>query len=464
MPLHGRRAAVSCLTDRRLGLLGLVLVLYLLIAGAYSILVPAWEANDEAAHVWYVEYIVRHGDIPLIAGGNGTESHQAPLYYLVESLWQRALHVSDFYPDPQPLPAASQRTPPWSPPRLMLSHDYTPDQHTHAIYDHELRAVSLLLGLCTLVCTYGIGWTATRNADVALVSTAFVAVLPKFDVISAAVTNDAMVIPLCSLGLLLFLRYLRAPEPAGRQRHVLAALLGLTLGVAALTKSNSLPLVPLFIFGICLVGGPWSRRFVDVIIAAAAFLATSGWWFVRNYHLYGDVLAQHATNAYLQKLIPGLIAPVPWSNTERFLHFVPNSLMDTVWYDGGWNQFQAPSAFSAVLSGLALVSLVGAIIGLVRGGAFGESRDSRRVGLVLALTVLAGLAAVLAVAKDSTQAEGRVAYVGLSAFAVLVITGTVDTFGRSPKVRAALLAVWPLLLTLFNLYVFMRFVFPFRHL
>jgi 4-amino-4-deoxy-L-arabinose transferase-like glycosyltransferase len=460
--LHLRRVDVSCPTGMRIGSLGLVLALYLLIAGAYSVMVPAWEANDEAAHVSYVEYIVRHGDIPLIAAGNGTESHQAPLYYLVESLWQRALQVPAFYPDPQARSASQTATA--SSPGLLLSHNYTPDQRTHAVYDHELRVLSLLLGLCTLVCTYGIGWSATRNTDVALVSTAFVALLPKFDVVSAAVTNDAMVIPLCSLALLLFLRYFRAPDSASHQRHVLAALMGLTLGAAALTKSNSLPLVPILIFGIYIVGAPWSRRSVDVAIAAAAFLATSGWWFVRNYMLYGDILAQHATNTYLQKLIPGLVAPVPWSDTERFLDFVPNNLMHTVWYDGGWNQFQAPSPFTAALSYLAIVALIDVILGLVRGGSFGEARNSRRIGLALALTVLAGLAAVLAVAQDSTQAEGRVAYIGLSAFAVLVITGTVNSVGRSWRVRAALLALWPLLLSLFNLYVFTHFVLPFRHL
>src|SRR5262249_39045254 len=73
-----------------------VCVAYLGLAVAFSLLTPAWENNDEAQHVQYVEYVARHGSPPHIRLANGTESHQAPLYYYLAAGWQGLLGIGPF--------------------------------------------------------------------------------------------------------------------------------------------------------------------------------------------------------------------------------------------------------------------------------------------------------------------------------------------------------------------------------
>jgi hypothetical protein len=77
---------------------------------------------------------------------------------------------------------------------------------------------------------------------------------------------------------------------------------------------------------------------------------------------------------------------------------------------------------------------------------------------------LAGLAAVVVVALDTTQTERRIAFVGLSAFAIVAVAGLEQAVGRSARARAAALAAFPALLLAYDAYVLMRYVIPFRGL
>src|SRR5262245_27222355 len=62
-------------------LLTTICALYLAIAASYSLMIPAWESNDETDHVTYIQHILAHAALPRIASAYGHESHQPPLYY-----------------------------------------------------------------------------------------------------------------------------------------------------------------------------------------------------------------------------------------------------------------------------------------------------------------------------------------------------------------------------------------------
>jgi hypothetical protein len=224
-----------------------------------------------------------------------------------------------------------------------------------------LRLLSVVLGLLTVVLTHVAARLATGRADIALAAAAFVALLPKLNVVSAVVTNDALVIPLSSLALVGTLAYVRARGCSSVRAAALASGVGLTLGAATLTKLNALPLIPVLLGGLFLARTSLSRRVRDAGLAVAGWFAACGWWFVHNTREYGDPLAREATRAYLDELVPSLIVPVPWFDTERFLYFVPQSLVETSWYNAGWNQLFAPFAFNLVL---ALVAAVAVFSGL----------------------------------------------------------------------------------------------------
>ena len=136
--------------------------------------------------------------------------------------------------------------------------------------------------------------------------------------------------------------------------------LGVTLGLAAITKFNSLPLAALLFF---LTALPALRRralVLDSVLCGSGFLAVSLWWFVRNKALYGQFLATRASLAYLKAWAPALVVPVSWTNAARFVHLVPSQLFKSVWYDGSWNQLLLPTWMNSALWVFAALSVISA--------------------------------------------------------------------------------------------------------
>jgi 4-amino-4-deoxy-L-arabinose transferase-like glycosyltransferase len=434
---------------------------YLALALPYSLLTRAWEANDELDHTTYIEFVVRHGALPRITSVNGHESHQPPLYYLLAAAWQKVLGIPAFTPSAVPNPHVAAES---NAGRRFLEvlHNYTPAQHQDAVYLHELRLLSVLLGLATVLLSYGCARLVFARAEAALSVGLFVALLPKQLVVDSVVTNDTLVITLCALALFMFLLCEKARrESQEPRRRWLMLGLGITLGLAAITKLNSLPLAGLLL---CLTAVPAlrSRRLLaDSALAVAGALAASLWWFVRNKALYGQFLASRATLAYLKAWLPPLVVPVSWTNTGRFLHFVPSQLFRSVWYDGGWNQFDLPKWMNVLLWALAALSMISAAV-MLRAKRWRGALRPPVSGLAfwgIAGSVLAGIAAVVIIAQTTTQAEGRVGFVGLVGFAILLVLGTAPGTTQNRLARAAVFA-WPAALVAVNVYVVANYLVP----
>jgi dolichyl-phosphate-mannose-protein mannosyltransferase len=447
---------------RRHGPLLFVCLAYLMITLAYSLLIPAWEANDEADHVANAQYIVEHGKLPPLRWQSWHETHQPPLYYIIAAAWQRALGIAPFtheLPPPLGLPLTGPD------PHLWFSHVYSPEQRLDALAVHKLRLVSVLFGLGTVALTYVAGSLVCGQREIAASAAGFVAFLPKFNVVSAAFTNDSLVIMLCSLGLVLALAYRRIPHEKTKApaKMALAICLGMTAGAALITKLNSLPVFAVLLGSLLIVRwNDLSAALRDVVIAAIGLILTAGWWLRLNYRLSGDLLGQKGVHDWLNKVLPGNISIVPWTDSERFLNFVPHCLFQSIWYDGAWNQFLAPFAFNLVLTCIASVALFGVLKAFVQGGLYIKKRDFP-IALLMTCS-LAALAVVFIIAKSATQAEGRLAYVGLTAFALLSVLGVAEAIGDTAGRLRRAAALWPIVLLVFNLYVFLRFVLPFRAL
>ena len=438
-----------------------VVAVYVVLAVAFSQWTPVGEANDELDHVQYIEYIVSTGSFPHISLVNGHESHQPPLYYLLGAGWQELLGAHAFH---LVLPLASP-APYGVLPLHELGHTYTPSQRQDAVIVHELRYLSILLGLGTVLLTFKAAVIATGRRSIGLASASFVALVPKEIVVSSAVTNDVLVIFLGSLSLVLLLLWIRQDSSTMRQR-LLALSLGLTLGAAVLTKFNALPLVAVYL-GVMLVVILTKVRslqtplLLDPLLAALGFLSVTGWWLIRNQHLYGQALAQRASNAYLKKWLPPLIHPVSWFDNQRFLHFVPSSLLASGWYDGDWNQLQLPKALNQALWAAAILSIALFVFSCLRKNTMPVK--SHLMAWIFLGSMLAGLAALLIIAQDTMQAEGRVTYVSLSAFAIVLVVGS-SVFLRSARWKRVALLAWPLVLFGVDIYVLATFVYPGRGL
>lgn len=448
--------------NKRTLALVIICVPYLFLAMTYSFMTPAWEANDEVDHVKYVQYIIEHKTVPFIDAANGYESHQPPLYYILIAGWQNLLHIPSF--QPQITPAVEGETPQLNNGlSLGLSHDYNKLQQQQAVSVHLLRLPSILFGLGTVIFTFFAAMEFQRSVRLAVASALFVALLPKELVVSSVISNDSLVIMLSTLLLLLILKLNNSPSQLKTKYGLAAGVVG---GLAAITKFNSLPTTILLFFGFILVSYIQFRKLhiKTLLYFMLGFFGVTILWFIHNYMNYSDPLAQGVSNAYLRAAIPGLIEPVSWLNTQRFFHFVPGQLLRSAWYNAGWNQLVLPVYIYQLMWTIAALSITGAVLGWKK-----IQRDKRtRKACVEILTVLAAISggiALILVAKSALQAEGRIMYVGLAAFAMLCTAGLKTlSLMISPKFGCLSLAIWPIVFLIVNVYIIVTVLLPLHHL
>ena len=411
---------------------------------AFSLLTPAWEANDEPEHVQYIEYVMHTGRVPAISVANGWESGQPPLYYYLAAEWQRLLDIPHFrvIPLPPALPTAN-------PVHLLMRHDYTAAEREQAIWVHELRLMSVLLAGVTVGACYLATWLVSGRVSLATGSALFAALLPKFGVVFGAVTNDTLVDALCGLALVAVLMWLRVGSGGVARRLAWSVAVGLLLGCATLTKLTALP-VAVFVFGLILLGTLRRRRRQwEPLTMLALAAAVSGWFYLRNYLVYGDFLAARANEKMVRHFFPGClnISCYPLADLHHWLVGVPKGIVQTLWYVGGWNQLTLYPKVSYLLF-LAAILAVAAGAWLGRDLWAGPDGSLLRWSLSsMVMVVLGGLGAAYSVALAATQYQGRYTFVGIGGITGLITLGTWAVLRRL-GVRHEWLAamVWPVLM------------------
>jgi hypothetical protein len=433
-------------------------VLFLLVTVCYSRMIPAWEGNDELDHVANIEYAAKHfGRFIPIAQGRWHETHQPPLYYWLGAAWQRMVSIPAFAVSFPPYRATRPENG-----KLIFAHDrFSPLQRDQAIALHKLRFLAPILGLMTVGLSSLIAWTLTRDQPFTCSASLLVGLHPKFLTLSAVITNDSLAVLLGSALLLLAIYYVAEQGDRSRRRLLNSLAIGLTAGAAVLTKLNLLPLLGLLIPAMLFLAPCTLRqKLVDLLVIATSSLLVCGWWLVHNHAVYGDWLALQASNDWLALRIPKTIQPVSPFNAERFLNFVPQTLFRTFWYNGGWNQLVAPFAVYCVLWWIAAVCLSEAFkLQVIRSGA----TLSNTTVLLPWVSAFAGVLAVLLIAQQTYQAEGRVAFIALPAFAVLLTSGS-QIYLNGTRLASLGLWFWPLVLLILDIYVLTGFVLPLREL
>lgn len=461
---------------------GILTVVYLSFALSTSLLTKAWEANDEPDHVEYAEFILQYGSIPRIAPYNGNESHQPPLYYALMAAWQsllriprlslgfdRGVHTTQYGSGPS-VPALNRSVDIGGTKRFVYKHKYTSRQHQAAVWLHELRLLSIIFGLGTVLLAYACARIVRVGEPMALSVGLSVALLPKELGVTSVVTNDSLVITLCSAALACYLLAERArlENRFGQRRRAILGM-GVMLGAAAITKFNSLPIAAtLFLF----VAWPVVRGLaknqdhndhtlkavrplvVDVVISGAAFIAVSGWWFVWNEAHYKSPLASLVAQKNVQRMSGSIYHP-SHSYVHSLLSIVPHQLFASLWYDASWNLVQLPVWINAVFLALAVLSLTAGTWVLLHRKALGRLQVAGLLGCVLA-----ALIACVQVAQSTSHVEGRIAFVGLCAFALIAAMGMKAVVGHFISRSWMGLLVWPTAFLALDVYVLIHFTVP----
>ncbi|MGD8965948.1 MAG: DUF2142 domain-containing protein [Anaerolineae bacterium] len=357
-----------------------ILVLFAALGTTYSLIVPPFEASDELWHYPMVKTIADNWSLPVQDPGDvgpwRQEGSQPPLYYILGALVTSWVDTSDMAQIRHLNPHVDNGI-------------ATPDGNVNLVVHHPEResfpwrgtvlAIHLVRFLSILMAATGVTLTYLIVHEVlpgkpalALGAMAIHAFTPMVVFIAGSVNNDNLVVPLSSLALLMLLRLLGRRGGTLRQSIGRYLLLGVVLGLSALTKASSLALTMLTALVVTVravrrhsaapagrgAAESWREFVVGALATLLPLLAIAGWWYLRNLRLYGDPTGLNAFIEILGKRdVPADLVQL-WR--ERY------SFLAGYWGNfGGLNVPMAPWVYT-VLNTAVVLAGVGSIVALVK--------------------------------------------------------------------------------------------------
>lgn len=291
--------------------------LFVAIGWLYRQATPLLEIPDEPAHFEVITYIAQHHVLPpkseaTRTGPAPTVSEDVPfyfappLYYGLAALLVGPADGAQFaqavIPNPNFARGIGLNLADGPQNKNMYVHTAVqtpPNLAPWAVAMRRVRLFSLFLGAVTVLGS----WALTRQIwprQWRWQATAVALVLfnPTFLYLSSGVTNDALLIALCTWSFVLLASLWQHDDPALGWRE---AALFVLLGCAILTKQTGFILLPPALLVLLRrarrVG--WSRWRLGAVLVGGLLVVTAvgGWWYLRNALVYGDALALASHNA-----------------------------------------------------------------------------------------------------------------------------------------------------------------------
>ncbi|MEM7344648.1 MAG: hypothetical protein AAF485_10420, partial [Chloroflexota bacterium] len=356
---------------RHPGLL-LASLVYLSLAFSYFFIVPIFEGPDEWTHTGHVKYIAEGNGLPIMWPGQGIwGGQQPPLYYALGALLVQPFELDgvEDYEENRRNPHASigYALDPGNKNNYLHGPEEAFPYRGLALTVHVLRLYSMGFGLITLVFTYLTALeifpflpTAKGAHPVWFATTValFMASQPMFAFITASVANEPANMAFSAIGLWLAQRYiLYGPTPSWQR----AVALGVTLGLISLSKMTGLSFGLVAVVAVLITAiairknqGAALHLWRDGVIIGLLFLLVGGWWYWRNYQLYGDFFQQGLYKIYFN------VDPQPLTLSE-FLYTLSTGEV-SFWATFGWLNIVAPEwvySFYRIISRIGLLGIIG---------------------------------------------------------------------------------------------------------
>ncbi|HEX7594567.1 MAG TPA: glycosyltransferase family 39 protein [Anaerolineae bacterium] len=391
----------------------LIVALFIALGIFYSNTTPVFEAPDENWHYAYVREIAVDHAFPVVVPSEkqawAQEGSQAPLYYTLGAAIVGWIDARDLANTPALNPFARIGEPAAASNDNRNAFLHNSDEafpyRGASLAVHLLRLSSVLLGAATVVLTYGLAREVFPDRSIiALAAAAFVAFLPQFVFISSAINNDNLATTLTAATLWQLARMMRRGLTNKR-----AAIVGILIGSALLTKFNTVTLIPLAVLVILIVSAPkreWRAlvRSSAIVIVIAVLIA--GWWYIRNGQLYGDPTALSLVLSIIGER-PAPITLLRWFAAEN------EGLRLSTWGVFGWMSILASPTFYTFFDALAVIGIVGMAAAIFR-----RRKLSLGIG-VLALWCVVTFAALVSYNLSITASQGRLLFTALPAYAAL---------------------------------------------
>lgn len=409
-----------------------VLAIHFLLASLYSVVTPIWEGPDELGHYRHVRFLITNLALPQ-PGDSANSLDQLthpPLYYAITGLLTSWVETS---PELKPVrnPFAPTGTLEGGANQFVHSDaEAFPYQGT-VLAVHAARLVSAILGTMVVLATYHLGRLLfPQKYEVALGAMAINAFSPSFLFMSAVVNNDIMVTLFCSLSLLFSVRViLRRPG----LKNLL--VLGVSTGLALLSKYNALALLPVvaIAIGLAVAKVLRQRRSLRLPLVGVAVLLTSAalvssWWFLRSAALFGTPIAR--SEKLIARFVTDLTDPgaglrrIDWRLLPQELSYFYKSS----WASFGWGNIFAESWLYLVTGILCLAGVCGFALFLLSKASLSAKWSA--VLLLLAFVLFFLLAAYRTLVVKDPSLRGRYALPTISGVSVLLSLGVVQLAPR----------------------------------
>lgn len=352
---------------------------FLLLGAAYAIVTPVGESPDEAAHIAYVDHVVRNWSlppVPRVYDLTNYESHQPPLDYVLS-----AAVVRVFNGGPVAHPFRSSQALDFEKPG---SRAFAVVSGTSVRTIVILRLIRLLYGVITIVAAFRICDVLDARGKGAA---AALLLAPQFVFISASVNNDASLAAAASIALLLLLR----ASPWS----------GLAFGVALFCKGSALFLLLPATVCVAMLAAE-ARRNVALRVAAV-WVASATVWGAFNGWRFGRPIPTVPSGASARGW-QALISDPGW----------PLSLWASFWARFGWLNTPLWSPFYLWFLIVTVACAAGVVILL-------RKRLRQRDAMIVIAAFAGNLLLVMAyMARIDWQPQGRYLFPSIAALAVFI--------------------------------------------
>jgi hypothetical protein len=414
-----------------------ILLLFMLFGVWYSLAVPPFETPDEIHHYAFARHLSQGNGLPVqTVEGSGPWEHegtQAPLYYFLLGRLIAGIDQSDFDSVNRINPHANLGDPLYAGNKNYILYSALDRPLTSALLAvHIGRWFSLALMSGTLLLIYAIARLAFPHArTLPLLVLLTVAAIPQIQFISATVSNDNMVILWSTAGIFWLARLLAREDKSPIRWYEWSSLGGI-IGLAALSKLPGLGLIPLA--GLVVLALAWLRRdqwlpLRALIPVALPILLIAGWWYGRNYLLYGEWLGvDQLLSINGQRTAPPTLAQ--WWGELRGVRY-------SFWGLFGWFSILMPNFIYTLLDGISILALLGVVVAQIRGwrrdGWARLQRPEARVHLLLLLWVAMLVALLFYWLTFATSGQGRLLFPAIAAFGVFLCMGIHTWLGALPR-------------------------------
>ncbi|MEJ2752830.1 MAG: phospholipid carrier-dependent glycosyltransferase, partial [Chloroflexota bacterium] len=283
------------MSEKRLNwAIAILLLAFIILSFAYSVINPLHEATDELRHYRFVQHIVQRQSLPVQgAMACSEQGHHPPLFYATAALatgWIDTGHDICYEPPTNPF---------WAHHYWEVGVD-NKNQYLHgeeeafpwsgeALAAHLARLVNILFGAGVVLVTYLIGRTIWPTRPyLALGGAAIVAFNPMFLYMAGAINNDVIAALAGAAITLASVRLLRDERGLSWRWGL---IFGLLYGLALMSKFNLAAII--VTIELAVTWAAWRKKqwrqwlVVNALLVLVALLI-AGWWFVRNQMLYGE--------------------------------------------------------------------------------------------------------------------------------------------------------------------------------